>query len=170
MEILYESDNICCSLKNDIVLFTIKQDCYDKNDVEPVKIEMNKLFKYENNKPYLFSFIFDLTGLSYSTLYSYSRTFSNFFLSNRDNWKIHQQVAVCITNKTFLKAIVTPFVKLANTGKPFSFQPNLESSLEFIEEKLANYNFELNYNDFKQNSNDETSSINLDEMLTSYEK
>ena len=182
MEILYDSDTVYCELNNNIVYIRMKHDFFEKNDVEPIEKELNKLFIFENNKPYLFSFIFDLNGLSYGTLYKYSKVFSNFFLSNRENWKIHQQVAVCITDKTFLKVIVTPFVKLANTGKPFAFKSTLKDAHEFINQKIIDYNFDLNFSEVSPNTTDTTNTamdanttnnttdIDLDEMLSNYEK
>ena len=162
MNILYKSETIECIMENNIIYINTLQDRFNTNDVEPLQNSLAELFKYENGKPYLFSFIFDVTGLSYSTLYSCCKVFSKFFIAKREQWKIHQQVAVCITDKTFLKTVIKPVVALANTGKPFKFVDSKQDGVNFITEKIAN-------NEFDNQEIDIDDNVNLDDMLNEYE-
>ena len=48
-------------MEKNIIYINTLQDRFNTNDVEPLQNSLPELFKYENGKPYLFSFIFDVT-------------------------------------------------------------------------------------------------------------
>jgi len=164
MVILYESQTFLCELENDIIYLKTKEDRFEIKDVEPVKENLSNLFYYIDGKPYLFSFIFDVSGLSYGTLFRYCKSLSKFFIEKREKWKIHQQVSTCITDKTIVKTLVQPIVNFTNTGKPFKFVSNKQEGIEFINLKKNGFDFDLNFSEL-----DISNDVNLDSMLNEYE-
>jgi len=144
MTILYNSDTLCVSLINNVLIIQSVEDRYNSDDIPHVQnIFTEQLFINNNQEPYKFTCIFDIRVLSASTIYRYARIFKPFFTLHRDSLYNHVEVSTVITSSFFMRVIIQPVVKLVNRGRSFSFQKNMRAALKFINNNWSNHTIDI---------------------------
>ena len=145
MTVLYNSDTLCVSLINNVLIIQSVDDRYNPDDIDHVQnIFTEQLFINNNQEAYKFTCIFDIRVLSTSTIYRYARVFKPFFTLHRDSLYNHVEVSTVITSSFFMRVIIQPVVKLVNRGRSFSFQKNMPTALKFINDKWNNHTIDIN--------------------------
>jgi len=144
MTVLYNSDTLCVSLINDVLIIQTVEDRYNPNDIQYVQNIFTEQLFINNQEPYKFTCIFDIRLLSTSTIYRYARVFKPFFTLHRDSLYNHVEVSTVITSSFFMRVIIQPVVKLVNRGRSFSFQKNMPTALKFINDKWNNHTIDIN--------------------------
>ena len=78
MTVLYNSDTLCVSLINDVLIIQTVEDRYNPDDIQYVQNIFTEQLFINNQEPYKFTCIFDIRLLSTSTIYRYARVFKPF--------------------------------------------------------------------------------------------
>ena len=117
-------------------MFNVLQDVLcDTNEIEEIQSKLLSILSAEN--PDEVSFIFDIRNISLLNIYKYAKIFKSFFMLNKDLFEKAVHTSVVITESTLIKVVITPIVKLINTGKPFCFCSTSEYANKYVEDKRS---------------------------------
>lgn len=133
---IYSSDNLEIKKDKYKIYFTLTQDILcDTAEIEEIQSHLLNLLSSEDENE--ISFIFDIRIVSLLNIYKYAKIFKNFFMENKTLFEKAVHTSVVITESTLIKVVITPIVKLINTGKPFCFCSTIEYADKYVEDKRS---------------------------------
>lgn len=134
MPILYNNELIHITNNDDIVTVLVQSDNYNEDIVEPVKNTFDRLFDEYSQKPMnkQFACIFNLSELSCYNIYCYAKEFKTYFKEHSDQLHASISASVIVTQRTFIRCIIRPLIRLINSGQTYAFKNTVEEAQTFL--------------------------------------